>query len=303
MVHSITGNREVTKKIIYLVVSLLLIDSVASAAIKQQELLGSNPKMFDHFGWSVSISRDGNTIAVGAPFADQGTNADQGAVYIFRRSGSKWIQEKMVTSTDGATFDRFAWSLSMSSDGNTMVVGVPYIKISGKSEQGAAYIFVRYGGKWIQQQKLTASDGSAGDRFGSSVSISGDGIIIVIGAPLANIENKSDQGASYLFVRSKELWIEQQKISAFDGSVDDHFGHSVSVNGAGDLVVSSSHDKNIGRNPSQGSVYVLSKGLVTDFTMKGLSIILTVFTVFWILYFLRKRRKKELKTDMARRLS
>jgi hypothetical protein len=283
----------VIKKIIWLVVCLLLIDSVASAAIKQEELLVSNPKMFDHFGWSVSISRDGNTIAVGAPFADQGTNADQGVAYVFRRSGSKWVQQQMVTSTDGATFDRFAWSLSMSSDGNTMVVGAPYINISGKSEQGAAYIFVQYGGKWIQQQKLIASDGSAGDRFGSSVSISGDGIIIVFGAPLANTDNRSDQGASYLFVRSKELWIEQQKLRAFDGSADDHFGHSVSVNGAGDLVVSSSHDKNIGRNPSQGSVYVLAKGLVPDFTMKELIIIFTVFTGLCILYYLRKRRKEK----------
>jgi hypothetical protein len=283
----------VTKNIICLAVCLMLIDSVAVAAIKQQKLLASDPKMFDHFGWSVSISRDGNTIAVGAPFADQGTNSDQGAAYIFRRSGSKWIQQQRVTSTDGATFDRFAWSLSMSSDGNTMVVGAPYINISGKSEQGSAYVFVLYGGKWIQQQKLTASDGSEGDRFGSSVSISGDGNIIVIGAPLANIDNKSDQGSSYLFVRSKELWIEQQKMSAFDGYVDDHFGQSVSVNSSGNVVVSSAHDKNIGRNASQGSVYVLSKGLVPDFTIKELSIILTVLTGFAILYYLRKRKKEK----------
>ncbi len=129
----------------------------------------------------------------------------------------------------------------MSSDGNTMIVGAPYNKISGNIEQGSAYVFVRNDAKWMQQQKLTASDGSVGDRFGSSVSISGDGNIIVIGAPLANIDNKSDQGSSYLFVRSKELWIEQQKLSAFDGSVDDHFGQSVSISGSGNVVVSGAH--------------------------------------------------------------
>jgi hypothetical protein len=276
-----------------LAVCLMLLDGIAVAANKQQKLLASDPKMFDHFGWSVSISSDGNTVAVGAPFADQGTNADQGAVYIFQRSGSKWIQRQRVTSTDGGAYDRFAWSLSMSSDGNTMVAGAPYIKISGKSEQGSAYVFVQYGGKWIQKQKLTASDGSAGDRFGWSVAISGDGNIIVIGAPLVSIDARNDQGSTYLFVRNKEQWIQLQKMNALDGSVDDHFGQSSAVNGSGSVVVSSAHDKNIGRNTSQGSVYVLFKGLIPDFTMKELGIILTVLTGFGILYYLRKRKKEK----------
>jgi hypothetical protein len=271
----------------------MLIDSVAVAAIKQQKLIASDLKMFDHFGWAVSISGDGNTIAVGAPFADQGTNADQGSAYIFRQSGSKWILQQKVTSTDGAAFDRFAWSLSMSRDGNTLVVGAPYIKITGKSEQGSAYVFVRYGEKWIQQQKLTASDGSVGDRFGWSVSINGDGNIIVIGAPLVNIDSRNDQGSAYIFVRSHEQWIQRQKVNALDGSVDDHFSQSASVSGSGNVVVSSAHDKNIDRNASQGSVYVLYKGLVPDFTMKELSIILTVLTGFGILYYLKKRRKEK----------
>jgi hypothetical protein len=271
----------------------MLIDSVAVAAIKQERLLASDPKMFDHFGWSVSISGDGSTMAVGSPFADQGTNADQGSAYIFRQSGSKWIQQQKITSSDGVAFDRFAWSLSMSSDGNTMVVGAPYDSISGKSEQGSAYVFVRHEENWVQQQKLIASDGSAGDRFGCSVSISNDGNIIVIGAPSVNIDNRNDQGSAYIFVRSKEQWFQNQKLNALDGAVDDHFGQFVSVSGSGNVVVSSAHDKNIGRNTSQGSVYILSKGLVPDFTMKELIIMLTVLTGFGILYYLRKRRKEK----------
>lgn len=156
----------------------------------------------------------------------------------------------------------------------------------------------------IKQQKLLASDPKMFDHFGWSVSISADGNIIVIGAPLVNIDSRNDQGSAYIFVRSKEQWIQRQKLDALDGSVDDHFGQSVSVSGSGNVVVSSAHDKNIGRNTSQGSVYVLSKGLVPDFTMKELSIILTVLTGFGILYYLRKRRKrKELRMDLSRRLS
>jgi hypothetical protein len=181
----------------------------------------------------------------------------------------------------------------MSRDGNTLVVGGPYNKITGKSEQGSAYVFVRYGEKWIQQQKLTASDGSVGDRFGWTVSISGDGNIIVIGAPLVTIDSRNNQGSAYIFVRSNEQWIQRQKLTALDGSADDHFSQSASVSGSGDMVVSGAHDKNIGRNTSQGSVYVLYEGLLPDFTMKELSIILTVLTGFGILYYLRKRRSEK----------
>ena len=292
MVHSTIGKRGVTKKIIWLAVCLMLIDSVAVAAIKQQKLLASDPKMFDHFGWSVSASGDGNTIAVGAPFADRGNNADQGSADIFWRNGSKWLQQQQVTSADGAAFDRFGWSLSISSDGKKMVVGAPYHKVSGKSEQGAAYVFVRNGGQWTQQQKLTASDGSVGDRFGCSVSMSSDGNIIVIGAPFADVDNRNDQGSAYVFVQSKGQWIQKQKLTALDGSLNDHFGQSVSISGSGNVMVSGAHDKNIGRNTSQGSVYILSKGLVPDITMKELSIILTVLTGFVILYYLRRRKKE-----------
>ena len=74
-----------TRKIMCLAFCLMLIDSVAVAAIKQQRLLASDPKMFDHFGWSVTISGDGSSMAVGSPFADQGTNADQGQRIYFAK--------------------------------------------------------------------------------------------------------------------------------------------------------------------------------------------------------------------------
>jgi hypothetical protein len=172
-----------------------------------------------------------------------------------------------------------------------MVIGAPYHKVSGKSEQGSAYAFVRNGGKWTQQQILTASDGSVGDRFGNSVSMGSNGNIIVIGAPFADVGNINDKGAAYVFEQSNGQWIQKQKLTALDGSLNDHFGQSVSISGSGDVMVSGAHDKNIGRNTSQGSVYVLSKGLVPDFTVKELSLIVTVLTGFGILYYVRKRKK------------
>jgi hypothetical protein len=282
----------VIKKLIFLVVCLILIDSVSMGAIKQQKIAASDIGMFSRFGWSVSISGDGNTIAVGVPFDDRESNSDQGSTYIYWRSGRQWVLQEKVTSTDGVAFDRFGWSVSISSDGNTMAVGAPFNKISGTSEQGSAYVFVRNSGKWIQQQKLTVSDGSDGDRFGWAVSISSDGNIIVIGAPLVNVGGRSDQGSSYVFVRSKEQWIQQQKLTALDGSADDNFGQSVSINGSGNLMVSGAPEKNIAMKASQGSVYVLFEGLIPNFTsIEWSGIVLTVFSAFGFLYYMRKRRK------------
>jgi FG-GAP repeat len=283
------------KKIIFFLVCMMLIGSDLMAALRQQKLSSSDTGMFIRFGSSVSISADGNTIVVGVPFADKGSNADQGSTYIYWKKGGQWIQQQEITSSDGAAYDRFGWTVSINSDGNTIVVGAPHSKVSGNSEQGSAYVFVRNGRQWIQQQKLTVSDGSAGDRFGSSVSISGDGNMIVIGAPLVNIGNRSDQGSAYIFKRSKEQWTLQQKLTALDGSADDYFGQSVSINGSGNLVVSGAPEKNIDRNASQGSVYAFSQGLPPKFTnVEWSGIALTVFIVAGFLYYI-KRRKKEKK--------
>lgn len=224
----------IVKKIVFLVVCLMLVNSFALAGVKEQELTASSAHMLDRFGWSVSISGDGNVIAVGAPFDDIGRNLDQGSVYIFVRRQRQWIQQQKLTAVDGAAGDRFGLSLSISSDGNTLVIGVPYIKISEKREQGSAYVFVRSGEQWIQQQKLTA----------------------------------------------------------WDGSVDDQFSHSVFLSGSGNLIVGGAPEKTINKNPSQGSVYVLPEGPVPNFTTKEWSIILIALLAgFGSLYYLRRRRR------------
>ena len=134
------------------------------------------------FGVSVSIS--GNTVVVGAPSATVGSNSDQGAAYVFTEPGSGWAnmtQTAKLTASDGDGSRRFR-QLGFDqrqhgggrSDGATV----------GSNGQGAAYVFTEPGSGWAnmtQTAKLTASDGAAGDDFGSSVSISGN--TVVVGAP------------------------------------------------------------------------------------------------------------------------
>ena len=90
-------------------------------------------------------------------------------------------------------------------------------------------MFVRSGGTWTEQQKLTASDAAAGDLFGASVAVSGD--TVVAGAYVDDTPAGVDAGSAYVFVRSGGTWTEQQKLTASDAAAGDQFGVSVAVSG------------------------------------------------------------------------
>ena len=156
---------------------------------QQAELTASDGAPSDNFGYSVAVS--GDTAVVGA---FEFNSPAKGAAYVFVRTGVTWSQQQELTASDAASGDWFGYSVSVS--GDTAVVGAPQQVSLGK---GAAYVFVRSGANFSQQQKLTASDGAAGDLFGGSVAVSGD--TAVVGAPefLSTPEGK---GAAYAFVRS-----------------------------------------------------------------------------------------------------
>ena len=199
---------------------------------QQQKLTASDGAALDFFGYSVSVS--GETAMVGAISKNHG----QGAAYVFVRSGGVWSQQQELTASDGASNDAFGNSLSVS--GDTAMIGA-YVK---NSQQGAAYVFVRSGAVWSQEQELTASDGAANTRFGFSISVSGN--TAVIGSPW----NLSAGGAAYIFVRGSGTWSQQQELTAADGVVPDQFGLSVSL--SGDTALIGARFK----NNNQGAAYV-----------------------------------------------
>ena len=213
---------------------------------QQQELIASDGVGNDAFGNSVSVS--GDTAVIGA----SGKNTGQGAAYVFVRTGGVWSQQQELTASDGAVGDNFGWSVSL--NGNTAVIGA-----SGKTQyQGAAYVFALSGGTWRQQQKLSASDSAVGDKFGASVSLSGN--TAMVGAAGKN----SSQGATYVFVQSGTAWSQRQELTASDGAAGDWFGFSVSLNGNTALI--GAWAKTIGSQAKQGAAYVFveSGGLWTE---------------------------------------
>ena len=111
-----------------------------------------------------SVAISGETVVVGAPVDDGAAGIDQGSAYVFVRSGGVWSQQQKLEASDAAEGDLFGYSVAIS--GETVVVGAPFDDGAAGIDQGSAYVFVRSGGVWSQQQKLEASDAAAFDGFG-----------------------------------------------------------------------------------------------------------------------------------------
>ena len=201
----------------------------------------------DRFGCAVSISGD---YAIVGAWGDDVAGIDRGSAYIFYRSGTNWIEQAKLTASDGMDEDLFGYSVSIS--GEYVVIGSHYDDDNG-SESGSAYIFHRSGTSWTQQEKLTAPDAAAGDWFGYSVSISED--YAVIGAHWDD-DNGANSGSAYIFLRSGTTWTEQAKITASDGTADDEFGRSVSIDGDY-TVIGACHDDDDGTD--SGSAYIFHR--------------------------------------------
>jgi len=176
----------------------------------------------DNFGSSVAI--DGDTVVVGA-FGDDDKGDDSGSVYVFERLGSAWAFKQKIVVVEGAAGDVFGGNVTIS--GDTLVASARLNDDTGPNS-GSVYVFVRSGGIWSLQQKLTASDAAAGDLFGASVAVDGD--TLVVGAN-GNDDEGSSSGSAYVFVRSGTTWSEQAKLTANDAALGDQFGNSVALSG------------------------------------------------------------------------
>jgi hypothetical protein len=226
----------------------------------QQEayLKASNSAAYDAFGYSVALS--GDTLAVGATEEDsaaQGVGGNQddnsaedsGAVYVFRRTGSAWLQEAYLKASNSAAGDRFGFSVALS--GDTLAVGAyaedsPAQGVGGNQNDndalgsGAVYVFRRTGSPWLQEAYIKASNTGVDDFFGYNVALSGD--TLAVGAYLEDSaahgvdgnqddNGASDSGAVYVFRRSGTAWQQETYLKASNTGAGDRFGYSVALSG------------------------------------------------------------------------
>lgn len=229
----------------------------------------SNTNLADRFGWSVALSGDGNTMAVGALGESSGateidgdqdddTAAEAGAVYVFARTGESWAQQGYLKASNAGAGDQFGASVALSGDGDSLVVGAPgedsvATGIDGDQgadtamDVGAVYVFVRDGEDWSQQSYVKATNAGFKDQFGASVSLSGQGKIFAVGAPMEKskaTDVDGDQtnnevfnsGAVYVFAVDGESWAQQAYVKASNTGQDDYFGASVALSSSGDTL-------------------------------------------------------------------
>ena len=199
-------------------------------------------------GSSIAISADGNTAIVGARFDDASPNENNGAAYIFTRSGSTWTEQQKILASDRMNYENFGSSVAISADGNTVLIG--------KDQSAAAYIFTRSGSTWVEQQKILASDG--GD-FGQSVAISADGNTVLIGQRSQDTYPNFSNGAAYIFTRSGNTWVEQQKILTSDIESNDQLGFSVAISADGNTVLIGTRNESTSPNSFNGAAYIFTR--------------------------------------------
>ena len=154
---------------------------------QQAKLVASDAQADDKFGEYSCIS--GDYAIVGAPSEDTGSS-QAGSAYIFKRTGTSWVEQAKIQASDKATSDYFGKSVAIL--GDYAFIGSPYNDDNG-SQSGSTYVFLRNGTTWSQQDKLIASDAANGYEFGLGLSMSGD--YAIVGAN----GTTTRQGSAYIF--------------------------------------------------------------------------------------------------------
>jgi hypothetical protein len=222
----------------------------------------------DRFGADVTLSGDGNTLAVGAPDKDPLDQADAGLAFIFGRNDGVWNEISYIYADIDSNLgsgDRFGEHLTLSADGNTLAVGSRFedssaFTINGNgvnntaTDAGAAYIFVANAtsgwADWSQQAYIKAINSGAGDWFGSDLALSADGNILAVsaiseGSAATGIEGGDvtdntnfapDAGAVYLFSRDATTWSPSNYIKAANTEEPDYFGAAVALSADGSVL-------------------------------------------------------------------
>jgi len=227
----------------------------------EQKVTASDGASNDLFGSGVELV--GDTLVVGARGAGLG-----GAAYVFDRSGGVWTETQKLTASDAQGGDLFGLGLAF--DGQRIVVGAELADDPMGVASGAAYVFFDRNGFWVEEAKLTPSDGAFNDRFGFSADVVGE--TIVVGSPNDVTERGlptdiqptiiERTGSAYVFELDRFAgWTQIRKLVPNDGISTDRFGNDVALNGQ-TVYVSAINDDDTAQDA--GSVYSYRYSLGTE---------------------------------------
>lgn len=211
------------------------------------KLIGTNIVGNAQFGYSIAVSADGNTAAIGAI----NDNTNIGGVWIYTRSGNVWTQQGNKLVGSGNTgISRQGRSVALSADGNTVLIGGN----ADNSQIGAAWVFTRTAGVWTQQgNKLLGTNAIGAAQQGFSVALSADGNTALVGARFDN----SNRGAVWVYIRTNGVWSQQgNKLVATDSSNGSVFqGYTTSLSADGNTAIVGGY----GDNSGQGAAWIYTR--------------------------------------------
>ena len=211
--------------------------------VQHQKLHASDGVRGDEFGTALAMS--GDYAIVGAPRKDDAGN-NSGAVYIFTRQGTAWVEQAKLVAPDARPGDYFGISVAIDED--TVLVGGHRIN-KPTADAGSVYVFERLGNSWLLTDHLIAPDATKFAYFGFSVGIDDD--TAIIGATRDD-EAGSDAGAAYVFVRKGVEWTFQAKLLGNNTEAEDNFGYAVDVDGNFAIVTSP-------KNRGAGAAYIYER--------------------------------------------
>ena len=221
----------------------------------------------EEFGYSVAISGDGNTVLVGAPGGAAG--------FIFERSGGQWTMGAQLSLSSG-TGVGFGDSVALSANGRTALIGAPDERVNGYASAGAAEVFTLGASGWSSATQLdlgsSAGPGSTGfqsiprgERMGTSVALSGDGSVALVGVPQRTLNGQQLAGTAELFSLSAGTWTGPTELSL--GSYADSgdlFGESVGLSADGSMAFAGAPWRSVYGQNQSGTVEVFTDGSWSD---------------------------------------
>ncbi len=222
----------------------------SAACLTEFMLTAGDP--IDQAEFGRSVATDGNLVVVGSPEGSDDIGVGPGAAYVFRRSGTVYVQEAKLVAPDpeiGAEFGR-----DVEVKRNTIVVGARFASNGIVQRSGAAYVYRKKGGRWVFLQKVVASNGSPEDNFGRAVAL-GDSRLVVSSRKMDL--TGENEGATYVFHKKNGLWQEEAVLTAGDGTDNARFGQSVAVRGS--LIFIGARDADTPASQKAGAVYLFRR--------------------------------------------
>jgi len=214
--------------------------------VQQDTLTVADIDQSNSFGRAVAMSADGQHAVVDLRLEE--------SAYVFdRQSDGFWVQQAVLTASDGESDDDFGISVAISDGGERVLVGAHFDNRNSEFDVGSAYVFSRQSdGSYVEEDKLTASNGDEGDNFGNSVSITPDGQRALIGA--------LGDGSAYVFDRQSDgTWEQQANFEDVDGDLFNDFGRAVSISGGGQRALVGADGDVEGGFDAQGAAYVFDR--------------------------------------------